>query len=239
MNEKSHILVVDDDRRLRDLLKRYLAQNDFMVTAVADANEALAILSNMAFDAAVLDVMMPGMDGFALAKTLRRDRSQLPILMLTAKDTGGDRIEGLETGADDYLTKPFEPRELVLRLRAILRRTAPQPDRSERQLPQAVAFGGFRFDLTRDELRRDGTPVYLTTAETALLHQLAANAHSPCRREDLVRACMIEGGERAVDVQVTRLRRKLEIDPSFPLYLQTLRGRGYILRPEEVEHAAD
>lgn len=238
MSDKNHILVVDDDRRLRELLKRYLSQHDFMVTVVADAAEALNMVTQMAFDAAVLDVMMPGMDGFTLARGLREKWPDLPILLLTAKDTGTDRIEGLETGADDYLTKPFEPRELVLRLRSILRRRSAPPVAIIHQ-PTAVRFGDFHFDVTRNELRTKDAAIYLTTAEAALLRELALSAHAPCGREDLVRACMIEGGERAVDVQVTRLRRKVEADPSFPRYLQTVRGRGYVLRPDEVMHDTD
>jgi two-component system, OmpR family, phosphate regulon response regulator OmpR len=234
MHAKSHILVVDDDRRLRELLKRYLAQNDFLVSTTADAAEARALLKNMSFDAAVLDVMMPGEDGFNLSRGLRQEYPSLPVLLLTAKDAPTDRIQGLEAGADDYLTKPFEPRELVLRLLAILRRSKSADNIPAAPMPQQVLFGNYRFDIARQELRQDDGIVYLTTAEAALLRQLAQNAHLPCSREDLVRACHIEGGERAVDVQVTRLRRKIEIDPGFPRYLQTVRGRGYVLRPEEV-----
>lgn len=234
MHEKSHILVVDDDRRLRELLKRYLAQNGFLVSTTADAAEARALLKNMSFDAAVLDVMMPGEDGFNLSRGLRQEYPSLPVLLLTAKDASADRIQGLEAGADDYLTKPFEPRELVLRLLAILRRSKSADNIPAPPTPQHIRFGNYRFDIARQELRQDDGIVYLTTAEAALLQKLAQNAHLPCSREDLVRACHIEGGERAVDVQVTRLRRKIEIDPGFPRYLQTVRGRGYVLRPEEV-----
>lgn len=233
MTEQRHILVVDDDRRLRDLLKRYLSQNGFLVTAVQNAAEAEDMLKNMEFDIMVLDVMMPGISGLDLAKKLRGGKKQVPILLLTAKDTPDDRIAGLEHGADDYLTKPFEPRELVLRLQSILRRTGAVPQQTA-PMPSRVEFGGFSFDIKRGELLRETKPVALTSAEISLLTTLAENAHSAMSREQLVQICAIEGGERAIDVQVTRLRRKIEEDPGFPRYLQTIRGRGYVLKPEQI-----
>ncbi|TAH34775.1 MAG: response regulator [Alphaproteobacteria bacterium] len=236
MNEQKHILVVDDDRRLRDLLKRYLSQNNFLVTTVADAAEAEHVLKSMQFDLIVLDVMMPGITGFELTQKLRAVKNRVPILLLTAKDTAEDRINGFEVGADDYLTKPFEPRELVLRIESILRRAAQNgAPVMPQQKPAAVHFGDFVFDLSRNELKKtDGEMIYLTTAETSLMQVLAENAHLPCSREDLVRRCSIEGGERAIDVQVTRLRRKIEADPGFARYLQTVRGKGYMLKPEKI-----
>ncbi len=235
MTESRHILVVDDDRRLRDLLKRYLSQNDFLVTAVENAAEAEKVLGSMEFDLIVLDVMMPGITGFELTQKLRAKKNAVPVLLLTAKDTTADRITGFETGADDYVTKPFEPRELVLRIQSILRRAQQPGIQQPSAIPAIVDFGGYRFDIARSELKKsDGEAVYLTTAESSLLRILAENSHSPCNREDLVRLCGIEGGERAIDVQVTRLRRKVEIDPGFPRYLQTVRGKGYVLKPEKI-----
>lgn len=236
MADIRHILVVDDDRRLRDLLKRYLTQNHFLVTAVGSANEAEDMLKSMEFDLIVLDVMMPGLNGLELTQKLRQAKKQVPILLLTAKDTSADRITGLERGADDYLTKPFEPRELVLRINSILRRTtnAPSAIMPDAPKPVRVEFGGFTFNLKRGELMREQNLISLTTAEISLLKILAENAHTAMSREDLVKSCAIEGGERAIDVQVTRLRRKIEQDPGFPRYLQTIRGRGYMLKPETI-----
>lgn len=221
-----HVLVVDDDTRLRDLLRQFLGRNGFVVTTAADAVEARARLESFAFDIAIIDVMMPGESGLELTRTLRA-RTSLPVLMLTARAETADRIAGLSAGADDYLSKPFEPDELLLRLRAILRRAPPPP-----AAPTQIAFGPFRFSPTRDELLRDGVPVRLTTAETALLRVLAERADSAVSREDLVARAHVDGGERTIDVQVTRLRRKIEDDPRNPRWLQTVRGAGYILRTD-------
>ena len=221
-----HVLVVDDDARLRDLLRQFLGRNGFTVTTAADAAEARARLSVLAFDLAVVDVMMPGESGLDLARHLRASMP-LPVMLLTARAEAADRIAGLSAGADDYLVKPFEPDELLLRIRAILRR-APPPSAA----PSQIAFGPFRFSPARDELTRDGVPVRLTTAEAALLRVLAARADSAVSREDLVARAHVDGGERTIDVQVTRLRRKLEDDPRNPRWLQTVRGAGYILRTD-------
>jgi two-component system phosphate regulon response regulator OmpR len=226
--EQPHVLVVDDDRRLRDLLRRFLADNGFRVTVAGDAREARATVGSFAFDAIVLDVMMPGESGLHLAGDLRK-KIETPILLLTAMGESEDRIAGFEHGADDYLVKPFEPRELVLRLKALLRRAA-------RPAPQAggdeIRLGAFRFRLDRLELSRGEERVKLTETEARLLGALARKAGAPMSREELAAETGAEGGERAIDVQVTRLRRKLEDDPRGPRYLQTARGKGYLLLPD-------
>ena len=225
-DSEPHLLVVDDDVRLRDLLRRYLTDQGFRVTTAGDAAEARASLTNLAFDLLVLDVMMPGENGLDLTRSLRAS-SRVPILLLTAMAEPGDRINGLERGADDYLTKPFEPRELVLRIRNILQRVP---------LPPAPAgefsFGELHLDLARGELYRGVEPVRLTAAETALLLALARRAGETMSREALSQDASFRGNVRTVDVQVTRLRRKLERDPKFPRYLQTVRGTGYVLKPD-------
>jgi len=222
-----HILVVDDDNRLRGLLRRYLAESGFHVSTAANAAEARKQLESLDFDLLVLDVMMPGETGYALTEALRKN-SAVPILMLTALGEADNRIEGLERGADDYLPKPFEPRELVLRLRALLRR-AHGP---AKPAPGEVRLGALRFDPARASLLRGEAAVKLTTAEVSLLRVLAEKPGEVVSREDLNKSAEIAGGARAVDVQVTRLRRKIEPDPKFPRYLQTVRGRGYVLRPD-------
>lgn len=223
----AHLLVVDDDTRLRDLLRRFLSERGYVVTAVADAAEARAHLSLMDFDLLVVDVMMPGEDGVSLTRGIR-ETSDVPVLMLTARDEPEDRITGLSGGADDYLTKPFDPRELLLRINAILRRR-PRPVVEE--TPRQIRFGDFLFDLERQELTCNDEPVYLTTAEQDLLQALARQAGDAVSRDALAEALGIEGGARAVDVQMTRLRKKIEADPRQPRYLLTVRGTGYTLRP--------
>ncbi|MGE0252060.1 MAG: response regulator [Dongiaceae bacterium] len=230
MSEAAHILVVDDDRRLRDLLKRYLSQQEFRVSIAEDVAEARAMLSSMDFDLLVLDIMMPGESGLELAQSLRKT-SDVPILLLTAKGEVGDRIEGLETGADDYLVKPFEPKELTLRIRAILKR---RPALAPATPPTQVHFGSFHFDLSKGVLRQDAIPLPLTSAESALLAALAETPGQAWRREDLVRRLGGDNSERSIDVQVTRLRRKIEQDPSCPIFLQTVRGKGYVLFVDEI-----
>ena len=221
-----HLLVVDDDARLLELLRRYLTDNGFRVTTAQDAGEARAKLAAFAFDLIVLDVMMPGENGLSLTRGLRRD-GRVPVLLLTAMAEPEDRVNGLELGADDYLSKPFEPRELVLRIRNVLqRRPADDPVRRE------LRFGGCRFDLVRGELYRGGDPVHLTAAEAALLSALAQKAPQAVPREELALSAQFSGNVRNVDVQMTRLRRKIERDPRFPRYLQTVRGTGYALRPD-------
>ena len=225
MDTKPHILVVDDDTRLRELLSQYLGENGFMVTTAADAEEARARMRGLAFDLLVLDVMMPGENGIELTEALRMT-SNVPILILTAMGDSDDRVHGLEGGADDYLTKPFEPRELVLRIESILRRSTPTvPD-------GPVRMGDCSFDIGRRELRRNDAIVRLTTIEANLLTTFARNPGITLSRDDLIRQCSIDGGERTVDVQVTRLRRKIEPDPREPRYLHTVRGQGYVLHPD-------
>jgi len=230
MDDFRHILVVDDDRRLRDLLRRYLSDNGFVVTAARDAAEARRLQEGMAFDLIVLDVMMPGESGLELARSLRQLHNNVPILMLTAMGEPSDRIGGLEAGADDYLPKPFEPRELLLRIRTILKRTMPQTLQAEPE--RDIKLGPLRFDRDRAILLDEsGEIVRLTTAEAGLLAALSETAGEILSRETLGERCAIDGGDRAVDVQVARLRRKIEPDPKNPRYLQTIRGRGYVLRP--------
>lgn len=220
-----HVLVVDDDLRLRRLLQRYLTEHGYHVTTAGDAAEAKATLKSFAFDLMVLDVMMPGQDGVSLTGELR-DTVDLPILLLTARGEAEDRVNGLAAGADDYLVKPFDPRELLLRIATILRRAPPVVP-----TPRRVRFGPFTFDLERQELRRGEEIVRLTDGELALLQILAEQAGQAVTRHDLGKRGRISGSERAIDTQMTRLRRKLEADPRQPRYLLTRRGEGYVLRP--------
>ena len=224
----SHVLVVDDDARLRRLLQRFLADHGFRVTVADDAADARRKLSALTPDAIVLDVSMPGESGLDLTESLRTAGTTPPILLLTARGAPEDRIAGFEAGADDYIGKPFEPYELVLRLRALLRRTAPPP-----ALPAPpLRLGQLSFDLERAELSGPAGVVHLTGSEAALLGALARRPGEVLAREDIVETLgMDESGERAVDVQVTRLRRKLEPDPREPRFLHTVRGRGYVLKP--------
>jgi len=223
-DDAPHLLVVDDDRRIRDLLSRYLTSEGYRVTTADTAADARAKLKGLSFDLLVLDVMMPGETGFDFAKSLR-DTSDVPILMLTARDAAESRIKGLEMGADDYLAKPFEPRELSLRIANILKRA--QPAAAPPPLEQ-VRFGEFVFHLARGELRKGDEVVRLTDREREMLRVLAATPGETVSRLSLAG----QGGsisERAVDVQVNRLRRKIERDPANPLFVQTVRGIGYRL----------
>jgi len=228
--DTAHLLVVDDDARLRALLQRYLADQGFRVTVAADAAAARGALGAMAFDLVVLDVMMPGESGLELVEGLRRDGNDVPVLMLTARGGPDDRIAGFEGGADDYLGKPFDPRELALRIRTILRRVAPAVPAL---LPAAPVQLGMRwFDAERSELRGPEGTIRLTGGEAALLAALAGRPGAVLSREEIAAALGTpEAGERAIDVQVTRLRRKIEPDPREPRFLHTVRHRGYVLRP--------
>jgi two-component system phosphate regulon response regulator OmpR len=219
-----HILVVDDDSRIRDLLARYLQDNGFRVTTAIDTESARATLRSLTFDLLILDVMMPRESGLEFARSLRGS-SQVPILMLTARSEPEQRIEGLETGVDDYLAKPFEPRELLLRVSNVLRRGGAG------QVSGEVRMGDFVFHISRGELKRDNETVRLTERERDLLRYFAQRPGMPVSRQELARGAE-PGGERAVDVQINRLRRKIENDPTNPVYLQTVRGKGYILYPE-------
>ncbi len=228
--DKAHVLVVDDDQRLRELLRTFLSRNGFRVTVAGDAPEARDRLTSMDFDMMVLDVMMPGESGLDLTAALRQQKKVIPILMLTAMGDAKDRIAGLERGADDYLPKPFEPRELLLRINSILRRATAQAT----PVPMApvvavVRLGELRFDTKRGELTRGEKRVKLTDAERALLSVFALNLGQDMSRETLARLVGGEVNVRTIDVQVTRLRRKIEDDPKFPRYLQTVRGTGYRL----------
>jgi two-component system phosphate regulon response regulator OmpR len=221
-----HILVVDDDTRLRRLLEKFLSENGFLVVTASDAQDARRKLEGLVFDLIVLDLMMPGESGLSFAQDLRR-RSAVPILMLTAMGEAEDRIAGLEAGADDYLPKPFEPRELLLRIHAILRR-APVKE----EAPSVVRLGDVVFDLEHEVLSRAGEPIRLTDVEAALLRALAERPGAVLGRDELISRTGAGSGGRAVDVQVTRLRRKIEANPRLPRYLQTVRGKGYVLRPD-------
>ena len=222
-----HILVVDDDPRLRDLLRRFLLGEGFRVTVASDAAEARAKLSGLAFDLIVLDVMMPGENGFDLTEWVARTHD-IPVVLLTARGAPEDRIAGFEHGAEDYLAKPFEPRELALRIRAILRRRTARSAAAD----APVILGDAVFDPARGTLTRGEETIRLTGGEAALLAALARRAGEILTREELAAALgQEEAGERAIDVQVTRLRRKIEPDPREPMFLQTVRGRGYVLRP--------
>jgi two-component system phosphate regulon response regulator OmpR len=222
-----HILVVDDDPRLCKLLVRYLTENGFMVSAAQNSNEARRHMTGLKFDLLVVDRMMPGEDGIALIKTVRKS-SDVPILMLTAMGEAEHRIQGLEHGADDYMSKPFEPRELLLRVNSILRRTPlhEEPARLE------LKFGKCRYDLARHQLSNEGEAVHLTVSEAELLRILVSHVNEPVDRMVLAAAAEEGSNPRTIDVQITRLRRKLEADPRQPRYLQTVRGTGYLLRAD-------
>jgi len=219
-----HILVVDDDTRLRDLLRKYLRDNGFRVTTAATADEAYRKLGGIEFDLLVVDVMMPGQNGLDFTAKLRRE-SAVPILLLTAMGEPESRIEGFERGADDYLAKPFEPRELVLRIEAILRRVGASRTADEIRLGRAT------FDLARGVLVEGDRPVYLTSSEAQLLRIFAASPGVTLSRAELSRR-IGSASERSVDVQVTRLRRRIEPDPKTPRYLHTVWGEGYVLWPD-------
>jgi two-component system phosphate regulon response regulator OmpR len=225
-DDAAHILVVDDDRRLRELLSRYLARDGYRVTTAGDAAEARRQLRGLDFDLIVLDVMMPGESGIDFTRSLREE-SQVPILMLTAQAEAKDRVLGLETGVDDYLTKPFEAKELSLRIASILRRVAPK----ETAQARLVRFGPFVFHCDRGELRQGDEIIRLTDRERFMLQLLAATPGEPVARE-LLAGSAAAANERTIDVQINRLRRKIERDPANPVYLQTARGAGYRLLPE-------
>lgn len=232
INNQAHILIVDDDERIRNLLQKFLLRNGFFASIARDAAHARRLLSSIEFDMIVLDVMMPGEDGLSLTIDLRKTLST-PILLLTAKSESNERIMGFEAGADDYLTKPFEPKELVLRINSILRRM-PKDD-VDLALPTTIQMGAVRYDLSRGELWDNNALVKLTATESALLRIFSVNLHNPVSRPKLVEDLTKNGvpsQERSVDVQITRLCRKLEVDPKMPRYLQTVRGAGYMLAPD-------
>jgi two-component system, OmpR family, phosphate regulon response regulator OmpR len=221
-DDAAHLLLIDDDRRIRSLMSRYLSCTGYRVTTAADAMQARRHLEGLSFDLMIVDVMMPGETGLEFVRWLR-ERSQVPVLLLTARAESGDRIQGLETGADDYLTKPFEPRELSLRIASILRRAAPAP---APLMPQVIRFGPFLFHVERCELRNGEDVVRLTERERSMLQILARKPGEPVSRDELAGG-MDSGNERTIDVHINRLRRKIERDPANPLFLQTARGSGY------------
>ena len=233
---KTRILVVDDDLRLRDLLNRYLTEQGYSVRAVPDAAEMNRLLARERYDLMVLDLMLPGEDGLSICRRLRGANESMPIIMLTAKGDEVDRIVGLEVGADDYLAKPFNPRELVARIQAVLRRRpAPSPPGAPAATPQVVEFGPFRLDLATRSLTRDGHDVPLTTGEFALLKVLAQHPREPLSRDklmELARGREFGAFDRSIDVQVSRLRKLIEPDPSKPAYIQTMWGFGYVFIPD-------
>lgn len=235
MDIGAHLLIVDDDERIRTLLQKFLMRNGFMASGARDAAQARVLLAGLSFDLIVLDVMMPGEDGLSLCRDIRKT-SSTPILLLTANGEPDDRIEGLEAGADDYLPKPFEPKELLLRINAILRRMpAPAEDAT---VPQVLHLGPVRYDIERGEMWQGQDPVRLTATEAALMRIFAHQPAEALSRGELVSLLNRDkvGGEpvqeRAVDVQITRLRRKIEMNPKQPRYLQTVRGAGYMLAPD-------
>ncbi len=221
-DDAPHILVVDDDRRIRDLIKDFLATHGFRVSTASDAGQAREQLAGLSFDLLVLDVMMPGESGLELAKSIREEED-VPILILSALADPEHRIDGFESGGDDYLVKPFEPRELVLRINSILKRSTPPA-----QVPDEIKLADLVFHVERGELRKGSESIRLTTREQELLRLFAVRPGEPISRSELSQNGADESA-RAVDVQINRLRRKIEPDPSAPTYLQTVRGAGYIL----------
>ncbi|WP_039019320.1 response regulator [Halocynthiibacter namhaensis] len=232
MNTDAHLLIVDDDERIRTLLQKFLIRNGFLVSTARDAAHARKILSGLEFDLIIMDVMMPGEDGTTLTRSLR-EHLKTPIILLTARGETEDRIQGLEAGADDYLAKPFEPRELLLRVNAILRR-APATQ-VQNQGPKVLNLGPVRYDVDRGEMWQGEGLVRLTATESQLMRIFSEKPGAAVSRAQLVEDLGRSGGqaqERAVDVQITRLRRKIEADPKQPRYLQTVRGEGYMLAPD-------
>ncbi|MCK5167141.1 MAG: response regulator transcription factor [Rhodospirillaceae bacterium] len=226
--DRPNILVVDDDVRLRELLQKFLSESNFFVITAIDASDARSKLSSLSFDLIILDRMMPGESGLEFAADLRKT-NDVPILMLTAMSETENRIEGLEHGVDDYLAKPFEPRELLLRINSILKRVVATTDDVA---PTKIIMGEAIFDIERSELTIGGTPVKLTTVEVQLLKALSIRPGTTISREVLIEQSDADAAGRAIDVQVTRLRRKIEKNPKVPRYLQTVRGKGYVLLPD-------
>lgn len=224
-DKKTHILVIDDDARLRELLAQFLTDHGFLVTEAKDAAAARDILDYLSYDLVICDVMMPGENGMALTRALKDKGFPTPILLLTALGETESRISGLEAGADDYLPKPFEPRELLLRIQAILRRVAAAAPAREADL----RLGKWTLDLDRGELLHEQERLPLTSVEHALLKALASRKGEVVSREELAALCGMNAGERTIDVQITRLRKKIEEDPKLPRHVQTVRGKGYVL----------
>ncbi len=226
MAELPHILVVDDDRRIRALLQSYLREHGYRVSVAASSEEAKGLMAGLAFDLLIVDVMMPGEGGLALVSGLRAREQNVPVLMLSALSESSDKIAGLATGSDDYLAKPFEPEELLLRLKSLLRRSAAKP-----KTFHSLKFGDFVFNLANSNLDQNGAPIRLTSREREILKLLCSKPGEPVGRDELA-----EDGDlsatRKVDVQINRLRQKIEVDPANPRHLVTMRGAGYALMAE-------
>ncbi len=224
-----HLLVIDDDNRLRELLRRYLSDHHFNVTLAANTEDARQQMNRMIFDLLIVDVLMPGENGLEFVQTLRGLSSKIPVLMLTAMGEPEQRLQGFEAGANDYLTKPFEPKELLIRIQNILQRNDSQSGHLQ---DEKIILGALTFDIVRGELWHDSQHIRLTGSEITLLQVLAERMGNAVSREALTTLCKIDGGVRAIDVVVTRVRRKIESDPKNPRYLMTVRGKGYVLRPD-------
>lgn len=238
MQENHKILVVDDDARLRSLLERYLSEQGFQVRSVANSEQMDRLLARETFHLMVLDLMLPGEDGLSICRRLRSANNTLPILMLTAKGDEIDRIVGLEVGADDYLPKPFNPRELLARIRAVLRRQVIEAPGAPSAEDKMVEFGEFRLNLGTREMFRNEEPMPLTSGEFAVLKSLVTNMREPMSRDKLMnmaRGREYSAMERSIDVQISRLRRMIEVDPSRPRYIQTVWGLGYVFVPDGAE----
>lgn len=237
MQENYKILVVDDDVRLRALLERYLSEQGFLVRSVANSEQMDRLLTRENFHLMVLDLMLPGEDGLSICRRLRNANNMLPILMLTAKGDEVDRIVGLEVGADDYLPKPFNPRELLARIKAVLRRQVIEAPGAPSAEESVVEFGEFRLNLGTREMFRGDEPMPLTSGEFAVLKTLVTNAREPMSRDkmNMARGREYSAMERSIDVQISRLRRMLEVDPSKPRYIQTVWGLGYVFVPDGKE----
>ncbi len=233
--QQQKILVVDDDSRLRSLLQRYLEEQGFLVKAVADGEQMDRALSREIYSLMVLDLMLPGEDGMSICGRLREQDNQIPIIMLTAKGDDADRINGLEAGADDYLPKPFNPRELLARVKAVLRRQVKELPGAPSQQETVVSFGPFNLDLSTRTLTKNGEAVALTTGEFAVMKALVQHPREPLTRDklmNLARGREWSAMERSIDVQVSRLRRLIEDDPSNSRYIQTVWGVGYVFVPD-------
>ncbi len=234
------ILMVDDDLRMRELLQRYLTEQGFSIKTVSDSKEMDATLVNEQFDLLVLDLMLPGEDGLAICRRLRGNKFTTPIIMLTARGDEVDRIIGLEMGADDYLPKPFNPRELLARINAVLRRHEYSPESENTGKLQSFSFGEFVFDPSTRSLSRNGMPITITSGEFALLKVFTEHPRQPLSRDrlmQLARGRELDVFDRSIDVQVSRLRRIVEPDPAHPRYLQTMWGFGYVFIPDgEASH---
>ena len=222
-----HILVVDDDKRILELINDYLNKNNFRVSTADNAINAREKIQNIEFDLIILDIMMPGESGLTLTDSLKKNNFKTPILLLSALGNPEDRIKGLEIGANDYLTKPFEPKELLLRMKNLI-----QKNKYSKLNKKVIKFGPYSFNLKNEILKKDGKVFILTSSETKLLSILAKNEGKPIFRHNLSKILNITNSSRALDVQITRLRNKIEKNKKFPTYIQTVRGRGYVLKIE-------